>query len=103
MRLARVAIDIQQAASAIGGRVHQDFVDHGVGYERAFACVERVGDRGESRVEIRVGDAAAFARATEMARAAAVDGAREIGRAGERHCAVEALLDAVAEDGFLAG
>ena len=41
----RDAVDVEEAARAIGGGIHQDFVDHRVGDEFAIAGLERVGER----------------------------------------------------------
>src|SRR5260370_29842640 len=71
-RLASVAVDVENAASAITVGVRQDFVSHGVRNERTVSSGEGVGNGGEGGVEIRVRHAAAFARAAEMAGAAAV-------------------------------
>src|SRR6202011_1583462 len=89
VRLASNAVDIEQAASAIRGGVHENFVDHGVGNERAGTGVERVRNRSEGRVEIGMCNAAAFAWTAVVARAAAVDRAREVGGTSERNGAVE--------------
>lgn len=78
----RDAIDVEEAASAIGGGVHQDFVDHRVGDEFALAGLKRIRNGGEGRIEIGMGDAAAFTGAAVVARAAAVDGLGEICGAG---------------------
>jgi hypothetical protein len=48
------AVDVEEAAGAIGGGVEEDFVDHRVGDEFALAGFERVGDGGEGGVEIGV-------------------------------------------------
>ena len=96
------AVDVEEAAGAIGGGVHEDFVDHGVGDEFAFAGFERVGNGGEGGVEIGVRDATAFTGAAVMARAAAVDGLCEICGAGERDGATEFCFNAFAENYFLA-
>ena len=51
-RLFGDAIDVEEAAGAIGGGVHKDFVNHRVGDEFALAGLERVGNGGEGRIEI---------------------------------------------------
>ncbi len=81
-RLFGDAVDVEEAAGAIGGGVHQDFVDHRVGDEFAFTGFERVGDGGECGVEVGMRDAAAFAGAAVVARAPAIDRVREICGAG---------------------
>ncbi len=71
-RLARDAINVENAASAVAFRVHEDFVGHRIGDERAVSGRECVGYGGEGGVEIRVRHTAAFARAAIMAGTAAV-------------------------------
>ena len=100
--LARVAIDVENAAGAVGGGIHQDFVGHSVRYERAVAAGECVGDGGECGIEIRVRHAAAFAGAAVVAGAAAVEWFGEIGGARGHDGAAEFFLDAIAEERFLA-
>ena len=56
--------------------------------------LQRVGDRGERRVEIGVRDAPAFAGAAVVARLPAVDRLGEVGRAADRDGAAELLLHA---------
>src|SRR5712692_7037570 len=101
--LASVAVDIENAASAVAIQVHEDSVDHGVRNERAISASEGVSDGGKGGVEIRMRHAAAFAGAAKVARAAAVDRLGEIGRARGHYCAAELFLDAIAEESFLAG
>src|SRR5258708_6852785 len=100
--LASVAVDVENAASPIAIRVHQDFVNHSIGNERAVSGREGVGNGGEGGVEIRVRHAAAFAGAAEVARTAAVERLGEIGAARGHDRAAEFFFDAIAKERFLA-
>src|SRR6266851_6347266 len=99
--LARVAVDVENAAGAVAVRVHENFVDHGIRNKPAVPCVEGVGDGGEGGIEIGVRHASALARSAEMAWAAAVDGLGEIGGARGHDGAAQLFLDAIAEESFL--
>ena len=101
--LARVAVNIEDAAGSVAGRIHEDFVGHGIRNERAIAGGERVGNGGEGGVEIGMRHAPAFAWAAIMAGAAAVERLGEIGAARGHDGAAKLFLDAIAEESFLAG
>src|SRR5207245_6919987 len=102
VRLASVAIDIEDAPCVIVVLAHENFVDHGIGNESAVAGGNSVSDSGESGIEVRVGHAAAFAGAAEMARATAVEGLGEIRAARGHDGAAKFFFDAIAEESLLA-
>ena len=91
VHLARVAVDVHDAASPVPSRIDEHLVHHRVGHERAAAGRERVGDGRERRVEVRVRRAAALARPAVVARRAAVDRLRQVRRAADRDRAAELL------------
>src|SRR6266436_6507257 len=72
--LASVAVDVENAASAVALGIHQDFESHGIRDERAIAGGKSVGYGRERGIEIRMRHTPALAGAAEMARPAAVDG-----------------------------
>ncbi len=93
LHLARHAVDVHHAGRLVRRRVGEDLVDHRVGDERGVARLERVGDRGEGRVEIRVRRAALLARPAVVTGRPAVDRLGDVGRAAERDRPSQLLLD----------
>src|SRR5258706_15626387 len=90
--LAGGAIDVGDAAGSVGGVVHVDVADNGIGDESAVSGLESVFDGGERAAEIREGGAAAFAGAAVMACGASVVNLSENSGATDG--------DGVAESGF---
>ena len=71
-RRPRDSVDVKNAARAIAVRIHQNFEGHGVRNQSTIPGLECVGDGGKSGIEVRLGDAAAFARAAIVTWAAAI-------------------------------
>ncbi len=85
LRLARVAVDVEQAPRAVRTRGHQHLIHHRVWNVRAVARLERVCDGGERGVEVGVGDAPALARPAIVAWRPPIDRPRVVGHAPHRH------------------
>jgi len=100
--LASVAVDVENAASAVAPGIHQNFISHSVRNEHAIAGGQRVSHRGERGIKIRMRHAATLAGPAEVARAAAVKRPGEIGIARGHDDAAELFLHAIAEQSFLA-
>src|SRR5690242_4669052 len=100
--LARNAINIKDAAGAIAIVIHQNFVRHGIGNERAIAGGDGVCHGGKGGIEIRMRHAAAFARSAEVARAAPIGGPGKVRGTGGHNGAAELFLDTIPEQSLLA-
>ncbi len=100
LRLTRDAVDVKNASGAVAVGLHQDLVDHGVRNMGAIARLQSVGHRGEGGIEVRMRDAAAFARTAIMAGRAAIDGLGEVGAARRHRHPAQLCLDPIPELGL---